>query len=105
MILILISLIAVTALCCFVAVYGGINSFFSGLVAPMVGVIGFVCLIGYSFAAFGYIAAEHKAKIINREYGTNYTQEEVFYAADVIDAVRQLDRKRIEIDGNLITGK
>lgn len=29
-------------------------------------------------------ASQHKAKIINEQYGTSYTQEEIFYAEDII---------------------
>ena len=40
--------------------------------------------------------AEVKARVINREYGTNYAQDEVFYASSVIDLIRELDRRRPE---------
>ena len=59
----------------------------------------------YAFAVWGWLAAGHKAQIINREYGTHYTQAELFYASDVIDTVRQLDRKRYEINGDLMHGQ
>ena len=59
-------------------------------------------LVVYSMATYSWFAAEHKANIINREYGTNYSQIEVFYASDVIETVRQLDRKRYEINGDLV---
>lgn len=59
----------------------------------------------YSYVVWEWIAAEHKAKIINREYGTHYTQEEVFYAHDVIEVVRQIARNRYEINGDIIRGK
>lgn len=62
-------------------------------------------LIVFSFAARDWIAAEHRAEIINREYGTSYTREEVFYASDVIETVRQLDRKRVEINGDILKNK
>ena len=54
--------------------------------------------------ALGYdwVAAEHQARIINREYGTDYTRQEVFYASKVIDTVRELDRKRIQLNGDLM---
>ena len=51
--------------------------------------------------AFNYRAAETKATLINREYNTDYTTEEVFYASDVINTIRELDRTRIEINGNI----
>jgi hypothetical protein len=59
----------------------------------------------YVYAAWDWLASEHKANIINREYGTKYTQQEVFYASDVIDTIRQLDRKRIELNGDLMREK
>lgn len=72
----------------------------------IVGFFGVIAAVVLSFAyaalGFNYFAAEHKAAIINREYGTQYTQMEVFYAKDVIDIVRQIDRKRMEINGNLL---
>lgn len=80
-------------------------SFFSEVVCPVVAIIGFMGLIAYSFLAFSYVGAEYKAGIINREYGTSYTQEEVFYASSVIDTIRDLNRSRMEINGDLITGK
>ena len=43
-----------------------------------------------------------KARIINREYHTNYTQAEVFWASNVINTIRELDRKRIELNGDLM---
>lgn len=49
-----------------------------------------------------WFAAESKAQIINREYGTDYTREEVFFASDVIDTIREIDRKRIEINGDIM---
>ena len=61
-----------------------------------------LCAILYCFLAWNWIAAEHKMGIINREYGTSYTQAEVFYGSDVIDTVRQLDRKRYEVNGDLL---
>jgi energy-coupling factor transporter transmembrane protein EcfT len=103
MILILIALVSLTAL----AVWGaqGRFSFLSGVVSPMAAIVGFISLIAYSVLGFQYFAAEHQSNIINREYGTNYTQIEVFYASNVIDTVRELDRKRIELNGDLVTGK
>lgn len=64
--------------------------------------IGLVSLIIYIFAGSEYFAAEYKAKIINEKFGTKYTQLEVFYAHDVINEIREVDRKRIEINGDLM---
>lgn len=68
-----------------------------GVLATLAGLIGCVMT---AFLALQYTGAQHKADIINREYGTSYTQAEVFYASDVINIVRELDRKRYEINGD-----
>lgn len=47
--------------------------------------------------SYGWYSSEHKAKIINREYKTNYTQEEIFYAEDVIETIREIKRQRNEV--------
>ena len=66
---------------------------------------GGVGLIIYALLAYSYVAAQYQADILNREYGTTYTREDVFYASNVIDTIRDLDRKRIEVNGDVITGK
>ena len=75
------------------------SCFFLGVIAAILAAAG---LISYAFSGWNYMAAEYKADIINREYGTNYTQAEVYWAADVIDTVRELDRKRVELNGDLL---
>jgi len=80
--------------------YEGMNTF-CGVFGVFIGVLAAIGAIIYSSAIFGWIAADHKAQIINREFGTKYTQAEVFFASDVIDEVRQLDRKRYEINGDI----
>lgn len=62
-------------------------------------------LIFYCVSIFEWIASEHKANILNREYGTSYTREEVFYASNVIDTIRELDRKRVELNGDIMRDK
>jgi hypothetical protein len=64
-----------------------------------------VAAICYAFMAWSWIAADTKAAIINREYGTSYTREEIFFASDVIETIRQIDRKRIEVNGDLMREK
>ena len=60
--------------------------------------------VAYAFAGWSWIASDYQAKLINREYGTSYTREEVFYASSVIETIREIDRKRIELNGDLMTG-
>lgn len=75
----------------------------------IVGVFGgcasLLALVCYSFTVWKWIASEHQTNIINREYDTSYTREEVFYASDVIETVRQLNRNRIEVNGDILRDK
>lgn len=79
------------------------------MLASIIGVIGAAASVLASiaglFLAFGWSSAAYQAELINREYGTNYSQAEVFYASNVIDTVRHLDRKRIELSGDLLKDK
>lgn len=63
-------------------------------------VVGAVAATFCAGAGVSYQGAQYKADIINREYGTNYSQQEVFYASDVINIVRELNRNRYEINGD-----
>jgi len=61
---------------------------------------------GYSVSlGYKWYAAGVKAQFLNREYHTSYTQKEIFFASDVIDTIRELDRQRIELNGNLMKEK
>ena len=80
----------------------GIENVGAWLLGLIFGVLSAGSAIVYAFTVWSYIAADYKAEIINREYGTNYTQEEVFYASDVIDTIRNLDRKRYEFNGDIM---
>ncbi len=42
-------------------------------------------------------AAKHQANIVNKEYGTNFTQAELYYTSDVIEILKQQSRNRSEI--------
>ena len=106
MISILIALVVAAAVVWALFWFSGSN--YDGL-GTASGVLGFLLAIGtgtaavvYAFAAWSWFAAEHRAQIINREYGTAYTREELFWASDVIDTVRELDRKRVELNGDLM---
>lgn len=100
----IIALILFAALSLFLCVWG--NEGYSGVqtVAAIAGMFGCVVSL-FGLAALGFlclqwVGSEQKAGIINREYGTHYTQAEVFYASSVIDTVRELDRKRYEVNGD-----
>ena len=63
---------------------------------------GVVITVMLAIMCWSWQASKHKANIINREYHTGYTQEEIFFASDVIDTIRELNRKRIEVNGNVL---
>lgn len=63
-------------------------------------VIGAIGLLITLVLAFEWQGSAVKASMLNREYGTNYTREEIFYASSQIDLIRELDRKRIEVNGD-----
>lgn len=59
------------------------------------------CIV-WGWSAWEWFAAPYKAAVINREYGTNYTREEIFWANSSIEIIRELDRKRIEVNGDVM---
>lgn len=60
-----------------------------------------IAILPWSILCIDYISAGHKAQLINKEYGTNYTQEDVFYAGDVINTIREIKRTRIGLNINI----
>jgi hypothetical protein len=58
-----------------------------------------VLMIASIFVGYFKNEAKVKSELINREFGTNYTVEEIFYAEDIIDEIRQIKRTRIDIQG------
>ena len=103
--MILIAVICIIALIAIMVVFGRIyeseDSSLAWLMSVVSGIAVFCMAIVFFCLAFDWFAAEQKANIINREYGTDYTQKEIFYAEDVIDTIREIDRSRIEVNGNL----
>ena len=76
-----------------------------GLMTSCSGLCGLILLIIYCCMGWDWYAAGYKVKIVNREYNVNYTQEEMFYAKDVIETIQQISRKRIEVNGNVMSNK
>lgn len=103
---ILVALVVALIVSLVIMKYAGDNHSFGAFIIGILLLTGTgITSIGYAFTAYSWVASDYKATIINREYGTNYTKEEVFFASDVIDTVRELNRQRIEDNGNLINGK
>lgn len=77
----------------------------AGVAGAMLAIATGISAVSYVWAGWSWYASGYKAEIINREYGTKYTREEIFYASDVIDTIREIDRKRIEVNGDVIRGR
>ena len=61
------------------------------------------CLFWYFSHLLAGIGIQPSTRpIINSERGTNYTREDVLYASNVIDTIHQINRKRVEINGNVM---
>lgn len=65
--------------------------------AMIAGIASTICLIVFCSFIWNWQASEYQAKIINREYDSDYTQAEVFYASNVIDIIQKLERGRMEL--------
>lgn len=106
MIAILIAIIVAAVMVVVLLRYGNdgyeTRHFIAGLAGIFLGCATGVAAVIYAFTAWSWIAADSKANIINREYGTHYTREEIFFASDVIDTIREIDRKRVEVNGDLL---
>ena len=61
-----------------------------------------VFIIVFIICGYNWAASSEKADIINREYKTNYTAREIFYASDIIETIQQIKRQRIEINGDIM---
>lgn len=57
----------------------------------VIGIVLFIlsCIssIVYGVVGWNWLAAEQKANIINRRFGTTYTQKEIFYAENIISSI------------------
>ena len=68
--------------------------------------LGFFSLVGAGVAlaiAIGslimlpfYYGASVRTELLNRELNTNYTTKEVFFASDIIEEIRYIQRQRID---------
>lgn len=58
-----------------------------------------IILIAGICIGVSYIGSGTKAELLNKTYGTNYTAKEIFFAGDIIEEIRRVQRTRIEIEG------
>jgi hypothetical protein len=83
---------------------GGESGSLRDFIGFMTVVIACMLTLAYLVAIPFYLAAGYKAEIINEQFGTSYTREQVMFASDVIDSVREVQRQRIELNGDLVKG-
>ena len=97
----MVSLAALAAIAVVLMAYADDNSLslIIGIIASAMVLFASGCGV---FMSYEWFAAEHKARILNSEYGTNYSQQEIFFASSVIDTIKHLDRKRVELNGDLL---
>jgi len=77
-------------------------AFFVGFLSSIAALCGGAFL---ALCSWGWIASEHEARLINQQLGTSYTREDLFFASGYIDEVREMHRKRIELNGDLMQDK
>jgi len=104
MIYILVGAIVMVVLTVIFFWLGQIGNSAAGDLGIITGIISIPAIIIVVASGWNWHKAGYKAQVINREFETNYTQAEVFYADDVIDEIRQMNRQRIEINGNVMFG-
>ena len=97
MVLTLIAILALAVLGLLLLHRAEYDPTFLGVVGALFCIASGILLLVYIAYAQSWVAAKYKADIVNREYGTTYTQAEMFYAGEVIDVVRELDRKRYQV--------
>jgi len=104
----IITMVLLAVLCGVLLNYSDAYSFF-GFISTILGVVSglgsFLIAVFLAVVSYNWHAAEYQANIINREYSTNYTQEEIFYASNVIETIREIQRNRNEVTLNLNTDK
>jgi uncharacterized membrane protein len=74
----------------------------AAIVGGFCGMIALVALfmaIVMPFIMVDYIGSSVKAELINTECGTNYTPKQIFFAEDIVEEIREVQRTRIEIQG------
>lgn len=102
MIIYIIAMTVLTAISACIAYQDTYQHIALETIAVILCVLGMVGLLAGGVLSIIYYGASYKAEIINREFGTSYTQQEVFYASDVIDTIQQIKRQRVELNGNLM---
>ena len=106
--LVFIAVMIVVALAAFTFLFkkSDDNGWFVGWLISIVGLcgVGFTALT-FSFTIWNFKASSYKAVVINREFGTKYTAQEIYYASDVLETIKQMNRQRLEVNGDILKSK
>lgn len=108
MILILLSIISCACIAGYL-IHFGVNGYKSThFVAAFFGFFlmaaSIIWIVTYPILAWSWIASEQKANILNREFGTNYTREEIFWASGFIETIGEIGRDPASLNCYLVTG-
>ena len=88
MILILIAILSLLVLSLWL--HKNCHSYAMEVISTIFTTAGLLSLLLYFVVGYSYISSGYKVKIINRECNKNYTQEDFFYAKDII---RKIEKK------------
>lgn len=71
------------------------------LLGAMLGYVAGVLYIILTIFSYGYVKASVQAELINAQYGTEYTTNQIYFASDIIDEVSEAKRSRIDMRSHI----
>ena len=78
--------------------YSGLHALAQVLSIILLGLQVIILIAGICIGV-SFIGSGTKAELLNKTYGTNYTAKEIFFAEDIIEEIKRVQRTRIEIEG------
>lgn len=75
------------------------------LFGVMLGFISGVLFIILSINSYSYVKASVQAELINAQYGTAYTTDQIYFASDIIDEISEAKRSRIDMRSHITKEK
>lgn len=67
--------------------------------------LGFVSSIILFASSIDWMACGYRAEMLNKEFGTSYTRDQLFWAGDVVQEVQKLKHQRLELNIQDTSGK
>ena len=65
------------------------------------GLLAGILLIAAIVTGVHWHSCKYKAEVINSEYNTDYNQKDLFWAGESIEALNEVRKRQMEINGNL----